>query len=141
MSKHFKLEEFACSSSGQALMNEQLLQALEEIRERLGEPMIITSGYRSDQHPITQSKIDKGAKHGGAHHLGYAADVMSAHGFRSTASTILHEQGWNHDAIEAQLAHLTGSNTSRAYNRSIYLPERRKMMQEWSNYLEQLSCK
>lgn len=78
MSKHFKLEEFACSTSGQALMNEQLLQALEEIRERLGEPMVITSGYRSDQHPITQSKIDKGAKHGGAHHLGYAADVGCA---------------------------------------------------------------
>ena len=74
MSKHFKLEEFACSSSNLSLMNEQFLQALEEIRERLGEPMIITSGYRSDQHPITQSKIDKGAKHGGAHHLGYAAD-------------------------------------------------------------------
>ena len=78
MSKHFKLEEFACSSSGLSLMNEQFLQALEEIRERLGEPMIITSGYRSDQHPITQSKIDKGAKHGGAHHLGLAADVGCA---------------------------------------------------------------
>ncbi|MCG7549021.1 tyrosine-type recombinase/integrase [Pseudoalteromonas sp. Of7M-16] len=73
--------------------------------------------------------------------LGYAADVMSAHGFRSTASTILHEQGWNHDAIEAQLAHLTGTSTSRAYNRSMYLPERKKMMQEWSDYLEQISSK
>jgi integrase len=73
--------------------------------------------------------------------LGYSADVMSAHGFRSTASTILHEQGWSHDAIEVQLAHLTGSNTSRAYNRAIYLPERKKMMQQWSNYLEQRAYK
>jgi integrase len=71
--------------------------------------------------------------------LGYSADVMSAHGFRSTASTILHEQGWSHDTIEVQLAHLTGSNTSRAYNRAIYLPERKKMMQTWSDYLEELS--
>ena len=55
------------------------------------------------------------------------------------ASTILHEQGWSHDAIEVQLAHLTGSNTSRAYNRAIYLPERKKMMQTWSDYLEELS--
>ena len=78
MSKHFKLEEFACSSSNLSLMNEQFLQALEEIREWLGEPMIIPSGYRSDQPPIPQSKIDKGAKHGGAHHLGYAADVGCA---------------------------------------------------------------
>jgi len=70
--------------------------------------------------------------------LGYSADVMSAHGFRSTASTILHEQGWNHDVIEVQLAHLTGTATSRAYNRSLYLKERRKMMQEWADYLESL---
>lgn len=35
--------------------------------------------------------------------MGYGADEMSAHGFRSTASTLLHEQGYSHDAIEAQL--------------------------------------
>lgn len=70
--------------------------------------------------------------------LGYAADVMSAHGFRSTASTILHEQGWNHEAIETQLAHLTGTATSRAYNRSIYLADRKKMMQKWADYLDEL---
>jgi len=72
--------------------------------------------------------------------LGYKADVMSAHGFRSTASTLLHEQGWNHDVIEAQLAHLTGSATSRAYNRSIYLSERRKMMQSWADFLESIKA-
>jgi integrase len=55
--------------------------------------------------------------------MGYGADEITTHGFRSTASTLLHEQGWGHDAIEAQLAHLTGTATSRAYNRSIYLPE------------------
>ncbi len=68
--------------------------------------------------------------------LGYGADVMTAHGFRSTASTILHEKGGDHEVIEAQLAHLTGTSTSRAYNRSIHLPKRRKMMQEWADYLE-----
>lgn len=70
--------------------------------------------------------------------LGYGADVMSAHGFRSTASTILHEQGWGHDVIETQLAHLTGTATSRAYNRSLHLDERRKMMQSWANQLDAL---
>jgi integrase len=63
---------------------------------------------------------------------------MSTHGFRSSASTILHEQGWNHDVIEVQLAHLTGTATSRAYNRSLYLTERKKMMQEWADYLDEL---
>jgi integrase len=70
--------------------------------------------------------------------LGYSADVMSAHGFRSTASTILHEQGWPHDVIESQLAHLTGTATSRAYNRSIHLAERTKMMKSWADYLDAL---
>ena len=76
--KFFKREEFACSSSGEALMDANFLRALEEIREALGEPMFITSAYRSDQHPITQSKIDKGGAHGGAHHLGLAVDVHCA---------------------------------------------------------------
>lgn len=70
--------------------------------------------------------------------LGYASDVMSAHGFRSTASTLLHEQGWAPEVIETQLAHLTGSATSRAYNRSAYLDKRKKMMQEWSDFLESI---
>jgi len=68
----------------------------------------------------------------------HSADVMSAHGFRSTASTLLHEKGWKHGVIEVQLAHLTGTATSRAYNRSIYLEERTRMMQEWADFLDEL---
>lgn len=70
--------------------------------------------------------------------LCYSADVMTVQGFRSTASTILHEQGWHHDVIEVQLAHLTGAATSRAYNLSIYLEERTNMMQEWADFLDEL---
>ena len=71
--------------------------------------------------------------------LGYDADIMSAHGFRSSASTILHEQGWDPEVIEAQLAHLIGSSTSRAYNRAVYLEKRKEMMQSWSDFLDKLS--
>ncbi|RZD21565.1 tyrosine-type recombinase/integrase [Pseudoalteromonas sp. MEBiC 03485] len=71
--------------------------------------------------------------------LGYGADVMSAHGFRSTASTILYEKGWEPEVIETQLAHLTGTATSRAYNRAAHLPKRKKLMQFWSDFLESLS--
>lgn len=72
--------------------------------------------------------------------LGYSSEVMSAHGFRTTSSTILHESGmWSHDAIEVQLSHLVGSSTSRAYNRALHLPERKEMMQWWSDYLENLN--
>ena len=57
--------------------------------------------------------------------LGYSADAVTAHGFRTTASTILHEMGWEHEAIETQLAHLTGTSTSRSYKSSDSPPEKK----------------
>ena len=70
--------------------------------------------------------------------LGYGPDEMTGHGFRSTASTILNEQGWNRDAIERQLAHAERNKIRGAYNYAEYLPERRKMMQAWGDHLESL---
>ncbi len=71
--------------------------------------------------------------------IGYAKDEMTGHGFRSMASTLLNEQGWNRDAIERQLAHAERNNIRTAYNYAEYLPERRKMMQHWADYLDQLA--
>ncbi len=70
--------------------------------------------------------------------MGYAKDEMTGHGFRSMASTLLHEQGWNHQVIERQLAHAERNAVSAAYNFAEHLPERRKMMQAWADYLEGL---
>jgi len=117
-------------------LSKQVIKQLKYIQSLTSYSIYVFPNERDSNKPLSKNVMTNRLRD-----LGYAADVMSAHGFRSTASTILHEQGWNHDAIEAQLAHLTGTNTSRAYNRSIYLPERKKMMQQWSNYLEQLSCK
>jgi integrase len=69
---------------------------------------------------------------------GYSGDQMTAHGFRSMASTLLSEQGWNRDAIERQLAHGERDEVRAAYNYAQYLPERRKMMQSWSDFLDGL---
>lgn len=69
--------------------------------------------------------------------LGYHSRT-TAHGFRATASTILNEMGWNADAIERQLAHAERNKVRAAYHRSEYLPERRKMMQAWADYLSGL---
>mgnify|MGYP000606100456 CR=1 FL=1 len=63
---------------------------------------------------------------------------MTGHGFRSVASTILNEQGYRHDVIERQLAHAEQSQVRAAYNRAEYLPERKKLMQEWADYLSEL---
>jgi integrase len=62
---------------------------------------------------------------------------FSGHGFRGTASTALHEMGYQSDHIEAQLAHADKS-VRGAYNHAIYLPERRKMMQDWADVIDAL---
>jgi integrase len=72
--------------------------------------------------------------------LGFGQDEMSAHGFRSMASTTLHEQGWRSDAIERQLAHAEGNAVKAAYNYAEYLPERREMMQAWADWLDSLKA-
>ncbi|WP_291447519.1 hypothetical protein [Desulfovibrio sp.] len=54
------------------------------------------------------------------------------------ASTLLNEQGFPSDVIERQLAHVPGNQVRAAYNRAEYLPERRKMMDAWANYLNTL---
>ena len=63
---------------------------------------------------------------------------MTGHGFRSMASTLLNEQGWNRDAIERQLAHSERNSIRAAYNYAEHLPERRRMMQAWADYLVRL---
>ena len=73
--------------------------------------------------------------------MGYAKEEMTGHGFRSMASTLLHEQGWNHQVIERQLAHAERNAVSAAYNFAEHLPERRKMMQAWADYLDALNAR
>ena len=70
--------------------------------------------------------------------MGYTGEQMTAHGFRAMASTLLHELGWPPEVIELQLAHAQRSQVAAAYNRSARLPERRKMMTAWADYLESL---
>jgi len=75
--------------------------------------------------------------------MGYGPDSdspMTAHGFRAMASTLLHEQGWNSDMIERQLAHSERNKIKGAYNHAEHLPERRRMMQAWADYLDGLEA-
>lgn len=117
-------------------LSKQVLEQLEMIKDVTGYSTFVFPSQRNSNNPISKNVMTNRLRS-----LGYGADVMTAHGFRSTASTILHEKGGDHEVIEAQLAHLTGTSTSRAYNRSIHLPKRRKMMQEWADYLEGIKTK
>lgn len=70
--------------------------------------------------------------------LGFAATEMSWHGFRSLASTQLHELGWNDCWIETQLSHADRNKVRGSYNHARYLPQRRTMMQAWADYVDSL---
>jgi integrase len=111
----------------------QVLAHLKEVHKHTNYSAFVFPNSRDSNKPISKNVLVNRIRS-----LGYDADAMSAHGFRSTASTILHEEGWDHDIIELQLAHLIGNETSRSYNRALYLPKRRMMMQFWADYLEKL---
>jgi len=115
-------------------MSKQVAEQLKDVKTLTGYSELVFPNQRDSSKPMSKNVLTNRLRD-----LGYPADVMSAHGFRSTASTILHEKGWNSEVIEVQLAHLTGTATSRAYNRSLYLAERTKLMQEWADYLDVLS--
>jgi len=83
--------------------------------------------------PISDNTINSALRR-----LGYERHEMTAHGFRSIASTLLNEKGWNADAIERQLSHGERNKIRGTYNFAEYLPERRKMMQAWADYLDEL---
>ena len=71
--------------------------------------------------------------------MGITKEEMSGHGFRATARTILDEVlDYSPHLIEHQLAHTVRDPLGRAYNRTAHLPERRKMMQAWADYLDEL---
>ena len=72
--------------------------------------------------------------------ISYGREIMTAHGFRAMAATILSEQGWPSEAIERQLAHVDRNQVRAAYQRSELLPERRKMLQAWADYLDTLKA-
>ena len=63
----------------------------------------------------------------------------TGHGFRATARTMLHERlGVERDVIEHQLGHAVGDSLGRAYNRTLFLEQRKDMMQRWADYLDNL---
>jgi integrase len=111
----------------------QAVAILEEVKQLTGTGRYVFPSSRGDGRPMSDGTIRTALKT-----LGYDSDVMSAHGFRTTASTLLNEQGWSPDAIERQLCHMPKDQVRAAYNRAQYLDERRKMMQSWGDYLDGL---
>lgn len=111
----------------------QSLAILTELHALTGSGRYVFPGARTDARHMSENTVNAGLRR-----LGYAVGDMTGHGFRSMASTLLNEQGWNRDAIERQLAHAERDDIRAAYNYAEHLPERRKMMQAWADYLDKL---
>ena len=114
-------------------LSRQALDILEELRQLTGSGKYLFPSIRTIERPISDMTLIAGLRR-----MGFEKDEMSAHGFRAMASTLLNEQGYSADVIEKQLAHSPINKIRGIYNRAEYLPERRKMMQAWADYLVEL---
>ena len=114
-------------------LSTQAVAILEAIKPLKGDGRYVFPSSRGDGRPMSDNTIRTALKS-----LGYDSEVMTPHGFRSMASTLLNEQGWSPDAIERQLCHMPRDQVRAAYNRAQYLDERRRMMQSWGDYLDGL---
>lgn len=111
----------------------QALEILREVHKRTGEGRFVFPAIGKRERPLSENTLNAALRR-----LGYAKDEMTAHGFRSIASTLLNEEGWHPDLIELQLAHKERNKVRAAYNRAQRLEERRKMMQAWADYVDEL---
>ncbi|MFA5960978.1 MAG: tyrosine-type recombinase/integrase [Tatlockia sp.] len=113
----------------------QAIEIIQELHAYTGSGKYLFPSLRSATRPMSENTVLAALRR-----LGYSSDEMTGHGFRSMASTLLNEHGWNRDAIERQLAHAERNNIRAAYNYAEYLPERRTMMQWWAEHLDKLKA-
>ncbi len=108
-------------------LSTQAIDILKKLRKYTGENSYL---FSTKDKPMSENSVNKALRS-----IGYSGKEAVGHGFRTTASTILHEQGYLSDAIERQLAHVEGNDVKRTYNKALHIKERTKMMQAWSDYL------
>jgi integrase len=112
----------------------QAVAILRELHALTGNGVYVFPGARTNGRPMSDNAILAAMRR-----MGIGKDEMSGHGFRAMARTILDEVlQVRPELIEHQLAHAVKDPNGRAYNRTAHLPERRKMMQQWADYLDKL---
>ncbi|SIQ59228.1 Integrase [Janthinobacterium sp. TND4EL3] len=115
-------------------LSSQALGVLQEVNALTGSGEYVFPSARTNERPMSDNAILAAMRR-----MGIEKDEMSGHGFRAMARTILDEVlGVRPDLIEHQLAHAVRDPNGRAYNRTAHLSERKKMMQQWSDYLDRL---
>lgn len=116
-------------------LSAQAVGILRELKPLTGSCKYVFPGVRSRSRPMSENTVNAALRR-----LGYTKAQMTGHGFRSMASTILHEQGWESAIIELQLSHTERNKVKAAYNFAQHLIKRREMMQEWADYLDRLKA-
>ena len=117
-------------------LSTQAIEILRELKAVTGNGVYVFPSVRSGSRPMSENTINAALRR-----MGYTKEEMTAHGFRAMARTILDEVlNFRPDFIEHQLAHAVKDPNGRAYNRTAHLPERRKMMQAWADYLDKLKA-
>jgi integrase len=114
-------------------LSRQAVEILRELQPLTGNNRYVFPAIGRQPRPLSDNTLGAALRR-----IGYSSDEMTAHGFRTLASTLLNEQGWHPDLIELQLAHKERNKVRAAYNRAQRLGERRKMMQVWADYLDGL---
>ena len=110
-------------------LSRQAVAVVRQLRALAGDSHYVLPGRNRDK-PISNNTLLFAL-----YRLGYKGK-MTGHGFRAVASSILNEAGYRPDVIERQLAHTEPNKVRSAYNRAEYLPERRKMMQQWAEMVD-----
>ena len=119
-------------------LSRQAVELMTELRTLTGGSSFLFPNYRRPQTCMTATTLNRALER-----MGFAGKLgigFSAHGFRATASTILNELGYRPDVIERQLAHSERNKVRASYNRAEYLAERRTMMQEWADLVDEMAA-
>ncbi|MDA8364707.1 MAG: integrase arm-type DNA-binding domain-containing protein [Gammaproteobacteria bacterium] len=117
-------------------LSRQAVEILRELQPLTGHGRFVFPSARSAARPMSDNAILAAMRR-----LGIGKEEMSGHGFRAVARTILDEVlDVRPDYIEHQLAHTVRDPNGRAYNRTAHLLKRHKMMQQWSDYLDQIKA-
>lgn len=114
-------------------LSPQVCEILEEAKLYSGDEKYVFPGLLSKKRPMCENTINQALRR-----MDYSSDVMTGHGFRGIAFTLLREAGFEKDHIKTQMSHLIGSAVDQAYDESAFLSQRTKMMHFWSNYLDQV---
>jgi integrase len=115
-------------------LSTQAVAILKSMQGLTGKGKYVFPSVRTRSRPISENTVTAALRR-----MGFTKEQMTAHGFRTSASSLLNESGkWNPDAIERALAHMVSGEIRRIYNQSAYWAERVAMAQWWSDYLDEL---